>query len=427
MQHRSPGLTAIYNEIKASKHNRILDLGSINAANFNFLAQLSCKVHFENLNDFIVSNKATDEAQFINELTSFILSHPPEEKFDVILTWDLLNYLPLAGIKALFEKLNVYCHPNTLLHSMRYLGKNIPQMPARMEIIDQYTLRINVPALQPRQYACHPTAALIKSLPDYFMHNHLADEDGMQRGLSEQVLRYQPEASGRREFIANTELNTKAESPPQPASVAQGNPLANTYYAPSVDRLLSIDTQHQCILDLGAKSSRNMNLWRARFAEVHTEDLSASLRWRNNQHFSVEQENNGISEQALRFNHSQIFDLVIFWDTLNYCTKHQLLAIGEKLRWHCRHGAQILIFSYLGETIPEYPLRFEMYSDNRYRVQESRQIARRVPPLTTSGIMKMVPEWRLIHTELFTKGMRRGMVEFIFEHIADNSKSANLR
>lgn len=416
MRHRAPGLTAVYNEIKSSSKNRILDLGPMVAANFNFFSKLSCKVHFENFNDFIQEPDHNRASGFAAELDNYLLNHAPNEKFEVILTWDILNYLSLDEIGALFLKLNNWCHPNTLMHAIRYLGKNIPPQPARFQIIDQYHVELTVTNLAPRKIPNHQTAQLLKKLPDYYLHNNLMNENGMLRGISEQVMRFQPDVSQRKQFIASTEITTSA--PLKSALKNSKDKIVedNTFYSPSLEWLLKQVTPESKILDLGSKSSHNMDFWRSRFNEVYTEDLASSLRWRNyTQRADKVAQPSGISDQALRFKNNLVFDAVVFWDSLNFCDIHQLRAIGERLEAHCHNGTKLIVLSYLGNKIPEYPLKFTITAANRYRVQEVRKVDRETPALTTSAIMKLIPGWRICGTHLFSTGMRQGLVELIFE------------
>ena len=54
--HRSPGLTAIFNAVKANQKNHILDLGQCLGSNLAFYSQLGCRFHFENFDEVIKEN-----------------------------------------------------------------------------------------------------------------------------------------------------------------------------------------------------------------------------------------------------------------------------------------------------------------------------------------------------------------------------------
>lgn len=390
------------------------------AGNFNFLANLSCKVHFENLDEFIDEHGKLSSGNQVYRLNKFLLQHDASVKFDVILAWDFLNYLPLEVVEAMFVRLNAWCQPNTLMHSIGYLGGKIPEHPARFEIIDQYHVNIRARNLQPRRVTVHQTAALLKRIPDYYLHNHLMNEKGMVRGINEHVMRFQPDNSRRKQFVSSTEIvSLKGVNLTNGTVRTASKPLnGEKYRSPAIRELLTSTSKKNTLLDLGSKSSHNLDFWRSYFHEVYTEDLASSLRWQSNKyHFSEINQPKPISDEALKFDKSLIFDTIIFWDALNFCDRMQLTAIGERLGHHCRAGTKIVLFSYLGENIPEYPLKFELISDSHYRVTESRKIRRESVALTTAGIMKLVPGWRITSTHIFTQGMKPGVVELIFEQM----------
>jgi len=131
MLHRSPGIAAIYNEVKHKEKIHILDLGSLSASCFEFFSSISCKIYFESLNDFVIENASLPEADLVRRIENYLLSHDSNEYFDVVLCWDLLSYMPLEAVSVLLTRIRSYCKPHTLIHSIRYLGRNIPQSPAR--------------------------------------------------------------------------------------------------------------------------------------------------------------------------------------------------------------------------------------------------------------------------------------------------------
>ncbi|WP_185232060.1 hypothetical protein [Teredinibacter franksiae] len=417
MLHRSPGLTAIYNEIKKSKRNRILDLGSMAVSNFNFFSSLSCKIHFENLNEFVEDNARLSTGNLIFKLNKFLLSHEPEEKFDVILAWDLLNYLPVEVIESLFGKLNNWCHPNTLLHTVRYLNSNISSQPAVFEIIDQYHIQISAYPITARRFPLHKTAALLKHIPQYFLHNNLMNEAGMETGIGEQVLRYMPEKSQRKQYISSTGINNvipgDEREKPLDSSLSQQLKL---YKSPAIEQILHGNIRKR-ILDLGRKSTRNLEFWRKHFSEVHSEDLASSIRWHTTTaDLTIQADDISLSEEALNFNHDLLFDVIVLWDIPNYCNQIQLKAIGDRLKKHCNKHTQILIFSYLGNFIPPQPQSFNLQGNGKYHAKEAGKRTRDHSAITTSGIMKLIPGWKIVKTHIFSDGMKPGLVELIFEY-----------
>src|SRR5690606_37566933 len=144
-QHRSPGLTAIFNEVKGSRVNHVLDLGPSSAKNFNFFTQLSCKIRFENLTECLADqyHEGLDNESLMASLQQYLDDLQAEkDAFDLILTWDIFNYLDLAGVQWLMRKLSAFCRPGALIHTVKYVSQRIPLQPQEFQILSQYQLQI---------------------------------------------------------------------------------------------------------------------------------------------------------------------------------------------------------------------------------------------------------------------------------------------
>lgn len=422
MQHRSPGLTTIYNEIKSSRQNRLLDLGSIVASNFNFLSQLSCKIHYENLDDFIEDYGILSGDNLELRLEKFLLKHDSSQKFDVILAWDLLNYLPLNAVKTLFALLDSVCKPNTLVHAIKYLHGNIPAHPARFQIIDQYHLSIFAEVETPRRVAAHQTAALLKQIPQYYLHNNLMNEEGMASGIAEQVMRFKPDKSIRKQYVSRAEFSETPKATPKYQPQEKTHTASSTlfdekiYASPSILSLLQRLSYRRTILDCGLKSAHNMDFWRQYFQKVYTEDLPSSLHWRNHANQLQSSSAKPLSSEALDFDIAQRFDLIVLWDIFNYGEHLQISAIGNRLRQYCHEQTKILVMSYAGEKIPEHPQRFQLVNEGYRCLTHSPKARRSVPAITTAGLMKLIPGWIIEKTHVFSPGMKPGIAELIFKN-----------
>jgi len=421
MKHRSPGLTAIYNEVKSSKQNRILDLGSLVAANFSFLSALSCKIHFENLDEFIIKSASLSSENITVQLEKFLLKHDKGDSFDVILAWDFINYLPLEAVQRLFNLLESYCKPNTLLHCIKYVNTKIPSQPARFRIVDQYYLDIDTRQSAPRAVSNHATAALLKHMPQYYLHNNIMNEQGMANGVAEQVMRFRADKNMRKQYVASTELHrveTAAVSVSKPikrTETKESDVFTEQYFASPAIQATINRAMGKAVLDLGIKSSQNMEFWRNHFHQVYAEDLPSSLHWRN---FANDVLHDGrprpISDEALRFDEQVKFDLVVLWDCFNFCKREQIAAVGERLLPYCSENTRFLIISYSGIEIPAQPQRFTLIDEGYRCVENPRKGPRPFDSVTTAGIMKLIPEWVIEKTYVYSPGMKRGLGELLF-------------
>ena len=145
--HRSPGITAIYNELKSSTHNSVLDLGSASAASFQFFSRLSCHIHFESIDNFFAEcGEAWVSGETLRAgLDEYLSAFSDTKQFDVILAWDIFNYLDRDTLQWLIARLNHHCRPNTLLHSIKLSAATC----RRYRVIFKYSINIKPACIAP--------------------------------------------------------------------------------------------------------------------------------------------------------------------------------------------------------------------------------------------------------------------------------------
>ncbi len=405
IRHRSPGITSIYNEVKASTRNRVLDLGPMTQGTFQFFSRLSCKIHFENLDEFIADNHDQPLDQALVRLREFLSPHNDEEKFDIILAWDFFNYLELPLIQALLNTLNNVCKKDTLLHWVKYVGQDIPQMPRRFQIIDRHYVQFAEDTLQPRRVGHHQTASLLKALPEYYMHNTLLHVEGMQPGIAEHVLRYMPEKLTRKMHVAQAEVHHGR----------QKNTAVEQHVSPAIQSLIRFLKARPFarVLDLGAKVTENMDVWRNCCEEVYSEDLFSSIRWRKS---NGDDSDNRLSPEALAFDEGMTFDAIIIWDIFNFCDRELLRDIGVRLSRYCKQHTKLIVMAYMGNSIPETSREFHLNKNGTVNLSESKTGKRAQEPITSTAIGKLIPGFMIKHTHVFQPGMRPGICEFVFEY-----------
>jgi hypothetical protein len=135
--HRSLALAALCEEIRRRKLT-VLDLGSAVGSNVEFLSQFGCKLFIEDLYTALSSRTEGDVAgpAFFAEL----LSVPEDTRFDVILAWDLFDYLQRKELAAFAEQLRRYTQRGALLFALISYHKTIPAQPYRFRIKDEQHL-----------------------------------------------------------------------------------------------------------------------------------------------------------------------------------------------------------------------------------------------------------------------------------------------
>jgi hypothetical protein len=407
LAHRSPGLTAIYNEIKGSRVNHVLDLGSSSAKSFNFFAQLSCKIRFESLNELFAPENGSQPngEMLLTQLDHYIDDSGLREHFDLVLTWDLFNYLNLSGIEWLTKKLSLLCRPNALVHSVRYLGSNIPTRPQTFQIVNQYQVLISdTVEAGPRRHASHETARLLKLMPDFYLENTYLNFDGMIPGLVENVLRFQPQKtlSGRRQ--SSDELPT-----PDTAHTSSTFPRElQPHVSPALANIFGAITDPPTILDLGQKTRQNYDFLYSITQNIYAENVYQELQIQekagHEAHFKA---------HMLNFPPQLRFDVVLLWDILNFLSPSVIENLFDRLRPWIHDGTVIHAIVYSGKEIPAAPQHFVMRTSAELDISSGEKRAA-TEPLTSSRLLKLMKTFHLEETFVFRPGMQRGIYEYIF-------------
>jgi SAM-dependent methyltransferase len=139
--HQSLALAALFDEIRGRRVT-VLDLGSAVGSNVEFLSQYGCKLYIEDLYAALSSRFSSGEEGDIAgpEFFAEFLSLPDDTRFDVILAWDLFNYLRRKELAYFGEVLRRYTQPGALAFALMSYHKQIPAQPYRFKIQDERTL-----------------------------------------------------------------------------------------------------------------------------------------------------------------------------------------------------------------------------------------------------------------------------------------------
>jgi hypothetical protein len=139
--HRSLALAALFEEIRGRKVT-VLDLGSPVGSNVDFLSRYGCKLFIEDLYAALASRVSSGEEGGLAgpEFFAEFLSLPEDTRFDVILAWDLFNYLRRPELACFGELLRRYTDAGALAFALISYHKQIPAQPYRFKIRDERTL-----------------------------------------------------------------------------------------------------------------------------------------------------------------------------------------------------------------------------------------------------------------------------------------------
>lgn len=410
--HRSPAFTAIYNEIKSSNRNRVLELGPMSGGCFQLFSQLSCKIQVENFTASLCEHisSGSDISDF--DVVSHLDDYREEDKFDVILAWDLFNYLNLDQITQLFEHLRPYCKSNTLLYMLRYVGKNIPAIPRTFYVKDKYQMQLSDDALQPRVLPHYSTMQLLRAMPGYYMQDTLLGQKGMLPGITEHVLRFLP-SSESKHLISKSEVTR--------TDLAQHAVVYNSrkHLSPSIAEVMSLlqSDDDLVVLDLGSPANRPEDEIVEKSASYFRIDLFSLLQLSRAKH--TEQ----LNLSVLDYQMSGKFDVILLWDLFNYCTPAQIKQLDTALASVSHSNTFLLSYMYTGKNKPSTPSRFEVSNGNSVAIAATSTSISSFKSVTGVGLLRLLENFTMDNTYAYREGMDRDVIEYIFGY---NERAASL-
>ena len=304
--HRYPGITFIAQALSQNTSRRVLDLGSASAASFNFFMRKGCTVRFENVSQFVAdqlksSPENRDPAAIRQHLEGYLNSFRSHEKFDVVLTWDLFNFLDLKAINWLTTKLSAFCHDQSLLHSVRYLNQ-APIAPLQYQIVSEYEIKSHHGNRHLTHYTPHALPELVRNLPYYHLDTCFSQQNGMPANVCEDVLRFMPAKKNIKRHDA------KMEQPQVSAESLPGTPHQSYALESLCEHLAHIEEPR--ILDLGANIASNLEFYQNFSSHIAFAELFQSLKR------DISPEELLSTENLLQCNADEKFDVIFAWGLL---------------------------------------------------------------------------------------------------------------
>lgn len=130
----APLFRLLLEQLEAPRRWVIFDLGAPSTPMLDLLSQHRCRIEIADLsgNGAIEKLRAETEDPRLLEAAADVLPAPGKEPIDVVLAWDMLNYLEPAAVSAVMRTLAERSHPGTLAHGLIvYLEQSMPARPGR--------------------------------------------------------------------------------------------------------------------------------------------------------------------------------------------------------------------------------------------------------------------------------------------------------
>ena len=144
---KSLGLQELCRLIQSFESRSILDLGGAWGVNIKYWSSFSPSIHVADLHSAMplvqpaepVVQPTEDEIS-TGPAWNRIMAIPESRRFDVILVWDLLNYLEQPLVVGLIQYLTRFCRRGALLFALIYDRQQMPDVPTVFKIKDEENL-----------------------------------------------------------------------------------------------------------------------------------------------------------------------------------------------------------------------------------------------------------------------------------------------
>ncbi len=166
---RSRALTQLLESRPTDRPWEVLDLGAPNQQNLMFFGRRSAHYGIEDLHRSLEPVRRgleydLDKAAALEGWLRF----EADRRFDLVLAWDLLNYLPRGLLELIDERLAPHCHPRTEFYALLAMEEKIPAQPGRPTVIDDETIRLDGwEGPRTRSWDRHTTTVLTDSMPHW--------------------------------------------------------------------------------------------------------------------------------------------------------------------------------------------------------------------------------------------------------------------
>ena len=185
--HTSPALEALVARLERSAPPSILDLGSAVGANVEFFSRFAGRLSIADFHGSLTGDE-TLAVRFHEHPAAVLpelLPSPRDEGelHDVVLVWDLFNYLTRDQMQALGAHLGRLSRPGAHLLALVATATEIPAEPRTYRIEGAGTLRYTTSGSRPRKSPRWAPAELGRSLPDFTVDRSYLLRHGVQEYL----------------------------------------------------------------------------------------------------------------------------------------------------------------------------------------------------------------------------------------------------
>lgn len=162
----------------------VLDLGPARTETLALFGQFRCRMEIADIAASVDELQTDAEPDELRKQVETLLPAPQEPPVDLVLCWDLLNYLPRPALKAFMTSVATRCQPGALVHSLiAYSAKQMPARPNRYAALDEEHFLTTPLTGEMRPSPRYSPEDLGLCMPGYKMVRAMLLRNGMQEFL----------------------------------------------------------------------------------------------------------------------------------------------------------------------------------------------------------------------------------------------------
>jgi len=138
----APLFRSLLERIDKKQRIVVLDLGAVHAGTIATFVSYRCRLEFADLAEGLEKIQAAKFPALLDELVAGLLPPPGTEPTDIVLAWDLLNYLERPALTALMAGIAERLRPGALVHALIvYSDSRMPTRPAAFVPLEDQQLQ----------------------------------------------------------------------------------------------------------------------------------------------------------------------------------------------------------------------------------------------------------------------------------------------
>jgi hypothetical protein len=183
----SLGLSALCQRLQGVDSWHVLELGPARRGNIDFWSRYCNSIYVADLRASLPLPPVEEDPEPGEPEWDRLLHLPQGRRFDVILAWDMLNYLDLSAVSGLIRYLSRFCRPGTVLFTLIFDHQKMPKEITVYRIVDESHLTYEYCGSEMQACPRHKPHALAGALRRFQTSNSFR----LRNGIVEYLFAYE--------------------------------------------------------------------------------------------------------------------------------------------------------------------------------------------------------------------------------------------